>query len=53
MDVVGGEWVRWFLDLTRDFWAKNGSNNSWTEEEVYFESVMALVEGKRQMIPTA
>ena len=23
MDVVGGEWVRWFLDLTCDFWAKN------------------------------
>jgi hypothetical protein len=27
MDVVGGEWVRWFWDLTCGFWAKNGENN--------------------------
>jgi hypothetical protein len=53
MDVVGGEWVRWFLDLTCDFWAKNEKNNFWTEKDVYFETVMAGVEGKRQMIATA
>ena len=27
MDVVGGEWVRWFWGLTCDFWAKNEKNN--------------------------
>jgi hypothetical protein len=26
MDVVGGEWVRWFWGLTCDFWAKNAPN---------------------------
>jgi hypothetical protein len=27
MDVVDGEWIRWFWDLTCDFWAKNAKNN--------------------------
>jgi hypothetical protein len=27
MDGVGGKWVRCFLDLTCDFWAKNEKNN--------------------------
>jgi hypothetical protein len=27
MDIVGWKGVRWFWDLTSDFWAKNAKNN--------------------------
>jgi hypothetical protein len=40
VDVVGGEWVRWFEGLTCDFWAENGERKFLVEitamESVFF-----------------
>jgi hypothetical protein len=41
MDVVGGEWVKWFWGLTCDFWAKNAKNNLRDRDVKWIESLIA------------
>jgi hypothetical protein len=42
MDVVGGEWVKWFWGLTCDFWAENGKNNLWNGQRQWNQSFGGL-----------